>query len=366
MMSPKTVITQKVCSRCKQPRPLAAFDRDSSKSDGLRPDCKVCRKKSVNRNDDATESSAETSKPSRDNDKTFVTNDGNDKTRDKKTSICHVETRDNGYTHNDRTEPDNVTISDNHHDKSTKNSCHVTNAKTTMTNDGRPRLMTLRDLKRRSLCLLVYLFLSMSVMTSSLNSSFALFDSARAVSRDLSPVKTSIVVFVISMVFTIGVVLIAYAGFTARSLILIICFLILESLTLAVNWHGVHERLFIAKRASNQAAITVLQKEIDELQSFLDRYPPTDRQGRPVSWKASLSEELVESRQRIRYLQQEISRLQVTQPEVDGFDWLVLLAWLFIPEAGIFSFPFLVRFYQSDRRDSHGKLQKLRAVAPLA
>ena len=168
---------------------------------------------------------------------------------------------------------------------------------------------------------------------SCINGIYSLFDSAAALSSQIGFYLAPAIAFTL----TLGTALTALEAFRRERLILMILFfLVLQGLNLNINYQGVQKRLSLAhSQAVSQAnshKIKALDSEIMRHRQFIDRYPTTDKQGRPVSWKPTITTQVLESHERIRDINIEITRLEHQKEDSENINQINLLAWLLVPE----------------------------------
>jgi membrane-bound lytic murein transglycosylase B len=118
---------------------------------------------------------------------------------------------------------------------------------------------------------------------------------------------------------------------------MILIFLFVQTLNLIVNHSGVKARLIMTQakdyQAGQQKALDALESLKGDYQRVIDRYPPTDKNGKPVVWKSQITEIVEMAHGEIRRLNSEIMARQLHNVE-QAFepDKRIVLAWLLLPE----------------------------------
>jgi septum formation topological specificity factor MinE len=175
---------------------------------------------------------------------------------------------------------------------------------------------------------------------STVNGSFAFVETARLFSES----SAQLISVIAAAVLTLGTAITASGSVTflrRRQIVpampLLLLFVLIQSLNLRVNYSGVEKRLTLTRaseaEANRQAEVAALETLRDEYMAVIDRYPATDKQGRPVVWKQAITQMVTQAHEKINRLNEAIQNMQVTgvkeQPKPD---WQIRMAWLVLPE----------------------------------
>ena len=273
----------KLCSRCgswRGPQPLEGFDKDSRSMDGRRSICKLCRREE---------------------------------------RLAKLKMPKNNH-------PPNGFQASPHGTPSVPAKHLSPNAKTALT-----RVLTG--------FWLAVLFIG-GFGWSSMNGGFAFFDTAKIFSSNAAHV----IAMIAASVLTLGTAITAtwsvkFIQFhkAIPALLMIVIFVLIQSLNIIVNLTGVKKRLAMTHvkkaEASNQAGMATLQALKLDYQKVIDRYPPTNKRGEPVVWKQEITEIVKAAHDEIRKLNYEIKtrKMNNSNPKLK-FDWRIVVAWLALPE----------------------------------
>ncbi|NIP26625.1 MAG: hypothetical protein GWN55_03135 [Phycisphaerae bacterium] len=108
-----------------------------------------------------------------------------------------------------------------------------------------------------------------------------------------------------------------------------------------INYTGVKKRLLITERKVQSEEIDAQISSLESLkrgyEDFINRYPPTNKTGRPVVWKQEITEAVLATQAKINVVNEKIRELKDKRPEIQKFDWLLLSAWLLVPELCLLS-----------------------------
>lgn len=182
--------------------------------------------------------------------------------------------------------------------------------------------------------LLVVLFAG-GFCLSTMNGAFAFFQTGQS----LSDVYGLFIACSVAFVLTGATGLTAYFGIIQKKRGLLAMFVLVQGINLIINYTGVQQRLYSVKQEINKVQLVEDTKLMNTLragyQKTLDSHPATDKMGEPVSYKKIVSEMLIDTEREIHSINKVMykeKRDTATRVPLTRIEYIVLFAWIFIPE----------------------------------